>query len=46
MAGKSAIAAVKEQLCCYQRGLTMAMLTSKNSAVPFENGAVAAARNG
>jgi len=46
MAGKGATAAVKEQLCCYQRGLAMAMLTRKNSAAPFENGAVATARNG
>ena len=46
MAGKGAIAAVKERLCCYQRGLAMAMLSSKNSAAPFENGAVAAARDG
>jgi len=46
MAGKGAIAAVKERLCCYQRGLAMAMLSSKNSAAPFENGVVAAARDG
>jgi hypothetical protein len=46
MAGKGAIAANKERLCCYQRGLAMAMLSSKNSAAPFENGAVAAARDG
>jgi hypothetical protein len=46
MASKGAITAVEERLCCYQRGLAMALLSSKNSAAPFKDGAVAAARDG